>query len=122
MTGLYFYDNDVRIAADITPSARGELEITDVRVTGTGRAARGVGRGSVWFGQLGGSRRIRADHGEAPESIAVPEEIAFLNGWISREELAARGHDLRKNGYGQYLLSLAGQRGRIELDGALGAP
>ena len=56
------------------------------------------------------------------QRIAVPEEIAFLNGWISREELAARGHDLRKNGYGQYLLSLAGQRGRIELDGALGAP
>ena len=71
------------------------------------------------------------------QRIAVPEEIAFLNGWISREELAAmrtaqppvhylrgrpRTADLRKNGYGQYLLSLAGQRGRIELDGALGAP
>ena len=132
VTGLYFYDNDVvRIAADITPSARGELEITDVNRRYLERGELHVdrlGRGSVWFDTgthdslAEAARFFRTMEKRRNQRIAVPEEIAFLNGWISREELAARGHDLRKNGYGQYLLSLAGERGRIELDGALGAP
>ena len=113
VTGLYFYDNDVvPIAAGITPSERGEL----------------LGRGFVWFDAgthdslAEAAGFVRTIEKRQNQRIAVPEEIAFLNGWITREELAALGHDLRKNGYGEYLLGIADEPDRTEVEAAPGAP
>lgn len=121
VTGLYFYDNDVvRIAADIEPSARGELEITTVneRYLERGRLhVELLGRGFAWFDTgthdslVEAAGFVRTIEKRQNQRIAVPEEIAFLNGWIDREALAALGHGLGKNGYGQYLLRLAGESG-----------
>ena len=119
VTGLYFYDNDVvRIASDIRPSARRELEITDVNERYLERGDLRVellGRGFAWFDTgthdslLEASAFVRTIEKRQNQRVAVPEEIAFLNGWISRDELAELGHKLRKNGYGEYLLRLAGE-------------
>ncbi len=119
VTGLYFYDRDiVRIAADIEPSARGELEITDVNRRYLERGdlhVERLGRGFAWFDAgthdslVEASGFVRTVQKRQNQRIAVPEEIAFLNGWIGREELAALGHALRKNHYGEYLLGLAGE-------------
>ena len=125
VTGLYFYDSDVgRIAVDITPSARGELEITDVNQRylerGDLRVER-LGRGFAWFDTgthdslVEAASFVQTVEKRQNQRIAVPEEIAFLNGWISREELAALGHGLRKNGYGEYLLRLAGESHRVDI-------
>ena len=120
VTGLYFYDSDVvRIAADIKPSTRGELEITDVNKRYLERGDLRVellGRGFAWFDTgthddlVEASGFVQIIEKRQNQRIAVPEEIAFLNGWISREELAALGHGLRKNGYGQYLLRLVNEK------------
>lgn len=117
VTGLYFYDNDVAaIAAGLAPSPRGELEITDVNRHYLERGALHVellGRGFAWFDAgtpdslADASGFVRAMERRQNERIGVPEEVAFLNGWIGREELAALGRDLRRSGYGQYLLRLA---------------
>ena len=117
VTGLYFYDNDVvRIAAEVRPSARGELEISDVNRRYLERGDLHVdllGRGFAWFDTgthdslLEAASFVRTIERRQNQRIAVPEEIAFLNGWISRDELAALGHRLRKSGYGEYLLRLA---------------
>lgn len=119
VTGLYFYDNDVvRIAADIKPSARGELEITTVNQRYLERGDLRVemlGRGFAWFDTgthdslVEASGFVQTIEKRQNQRIAVPEEIAFLNGLISREELAALGHGLSKNGYGEYLLGLASE-------------
>ena len=122
VTGLYFYDNDVvRIASDIEPSRRGELEITSVNARylerGDLRVER-LGRGFTWFDT--GSHDSLTEAASFVQTIeklqnqriAVPEEIAFRNRWIGREELAMLGHDLRKSGYGKYLLRLAKDSGR----------
>ena len=117
VTGLYFYDNDVvRIASDIGRSARGELEITDVNRRYLERGALHVerlGRGFAWFDagthdslhEAAGF--VRTIEQRQNQRIAVPEEIAFLQGWIGREALAALGRDLRASAYGDYLLRLA---------------
>ena len=117
VTGLYFYDNDVvNIAADIKPSARGELEITSVNERYLERGDLRVellGRGFAWFDTgthdslVEAAGFVQTIEKRQNQRIAVPEEIAFLNGWISIEELVALGHRLRKNGYGEYLLRLA---------------
>ena len=118
VTGLYFYDNDVvRIAADVRPSARGELEITDVNrrylERGDLRVER-LGRGFAWFdtgthdGLVEAAGFVQTIEKRQRQRIAVPEEIAFLNGWITREELRVIGHALSKSDYGEYLLGLAG--------------
>ena len=119
VTGLYFYDNDVvRIASEIAPSSRGELEITDVNERYLERGDLRVellGRGFVWFDTgthdslADATGFVRTIEKRQNQRIAVPEEIAFLNGWIGREELAALGHGLSKNGYGEYLLRLAAE-------------
>ena len=117
VTGLYFYDNDVvRIAAEVEPSGRGELEITSVNEhyleRGDLRVER-LGRGFAWFDTgthdslVEAAGFVRTIEKRQNQRIAVPEEIAFLNGWIGRDALAALGHDLRKTGYGKYLLRLA---------------
>ena len=117
VTGLYFYDNDVvNIAADIKPSARGELEITTVNERYLERGDLRVellGRGFAWFDTgthdslVEAAGFVQTIEKRQNQRIAVPEEIAFLNGWISIEELVALGHRLGKNGYGEYLLRLA---------------
>ncbi len=117
VTGLYFYDNDVvQIASEIGPSARGELEITDVNKRYLERGnlhVEQLGRGFAWFDTgtheslLEAASFIQAIETRQGQRIAVPEEIAFERGWISREELSRMGNECRKNGYGEYLLSLA---------------
>ena len=121
VTGLYFYDNDVvGIAADITPSARGELEITDVNTRYLERGdlhVERLGRGFAWFDAgthdslVEAAAFVRTIEQRQNQRIAVPEEIAFRNGWIGRDELAGLGRRLRGSRYGEYLLSLAEEAG-----------
>ena len=117
VTGLYFYDKDVvHIAAGVEPSARGELEITDVNRRYLERGdlrVEPLGRGFAWFdtgthdGLIEAAGFVQTIEKRQKLRIAVPEEIAFLNGWITREELRALGHALSKSDYGEYLLGLA---------------
>ena len=119
VTGLYFYDNDVvRIAADIEPSARGELEISHVNARYLERGdlhVERLGRGFAWFDSgtcdslVDAAGFVRTIEKRQNQRIAVPEDIAFQNGWIDRVEVAALGRRLGRNGYGEYLLRLAGE-------------
>ena len=114
--GLYFYDNDVvKIAADLKPSARGELEITDVNKVYLERGELNVerlGRGFAWFDTgtfdslLAASSFVQMVEKVQSQRIAVPEEIAFEAGWITIDQLLARAETLKKSDYGQYLFSL----------------
>lgn len=116
VTGLYFYDNDViDIARQIKPSARGELEITDVNNAYLQRGDLHVsllGRGFAWLDT--GTHESLLDAGTFVQTIehrqglkvACLEEIAYHNGWLSAEQVRAQGLALSKTGYGQYLLKL----------------
>ena len=117
VTGLYVYDADiVRIASEVRPSARGELEITDVNraylEAGTLSVER-MGRGTAWLDSgtpdslMDAASYVRALENRQGERIACPEVIAYERGFISREALAALGRRLGKSGYGQYLLRMA---------------
>ncbi len=116
VTGLYFYDQQVcDIAADIKPSHRGELEITDVnkRYLELGQLnVEIMGRGFAWLDTgthdslLEAASFIATLQKRQGLQVACPEEIAFRQGWISAEQLAALADPLKKNGYGQYLLNL----------------
>ena len=116
VTGLYFYDQQVcDIAADIKPSARGELEITDFnsRYLKQGQLSVEVlGRGFTWLDTgthdslLEAASFIATLQKRQGLQVACPEEIAFRQGWINAEQLEVLAHPLGKNGYGQYLLSL----------------
>ncbi|MFD1557807.1 glucose-1-phosphate thymidylyltransferase RfbA [Paraburkholderia silviterrae] len=116
VTGLYFYDNDVcDIAMDIRPSARGELEITDVnsRYLEAGKLhVEIMGRGYAWLDTGTHDSLIEAATFIATLQkrqglmVACPEEIAFRNRWIDAQQLAQLAEPLAKNGYGQYLRSL----------------
>ena len=114
VTGLYFYDQQVcDIAADIQPSARGELEITDVnkRYLEMGQLSVEImGRGYAWLDTgthdslLEAASFIATLQKRQGLQVACPEEIAYRQGWISAEALEKLATPLAKNGYGQYLL------------------
>ncbi|MEQ9448271.1 MAG: glucose-1-phosphate thymidylyltransferase RfbA, partial [Rhodospirillaceae bacterium] len=117
VTGLYFYDNDVvEIAQDLKPSARGEYEITDVnRYYLNARSLRveRFSRGYAWFDTGTHDSLVEASHfvqtieKRQGLRICVPEEIALLNGWIDRGQVAELGQRLGKSSYGEYLVRLA---------------
>jgi glucose-1-phosphate thymidylyltransferase len=116
VTGLYFYDNNVcDIAADIKPSPRGELEITDVNQCYLDRGQLDVeimGRGFAWLDTgthdslLEAASFIATLQKRQGLQVACPEEIAYRQGWIGSAELEKLAAPLSKNGYGQYLLNL----------------
>jgi len=120
ITGLYFYDNQVvDIASSIKPSARGELEITDVNRVYLEQSMLSVekmSRGFAWLDT--GSHESLLDAANFIETIqrrqglmvCCPEEIAYGKGWITAEDLENIARSLKNNGYGQYLLRLIQKR------------
>ncbi|WP_410473556.1 glucose-1-phosphate thymidylyltransferase RfbA [Guyparkeria sp. TX1] len=116
VTGLYFYDNDViEMAKALEPSARGELEITDINCGYMDAGKLNVeimGRGYAWLDT--GTHESLLDAGQFIATleqrqglkVACPEEIAFRKGWIGREQLEELASPLLKSGYGQYLKRL----------------
>jgi glucose-1-phosphate thymidylyltransferase len=119
VTGLYFYDNDViRIAKTIKPSKRGELEITDVNNAYLHRGDLHVerfGRGFAWLDTgthdslLEASQYVQTIEHRQGLKVACLEEIAYQQGWVSREHVLARAQYFGKTGYGQYLFKIAGE-------------
>jgi len=116
VTGLYFYDETVcDLVADLQPSRRGELEITDLnnlyRANGTLYLEK-LGRGTAWLDT--GTHESLMQAGNFIETIeqrqglkiCCPEEVAFQQRWIDAEQLSQIATALRKSGYGEYLLGL----------------
>ncbi len=120
VTGLYFYDEQVcDIAADIRPSARGELEITDVNARYLQAKQLNVeimGRGYAWLDTgthdslMEAGQFIATLEKRQGLKVACLEEIAFRSGWITAEELERQAQPMLKNGYGQYLLKVLKER------------
>ncbi|MBC3364818.1 glucose-1-phosphate thymidylyltransferase RfbA [Pseudomonas sp. SWRI154] len=119
VTGLYFYDNDViEIAKAIKPSARGELEITDVNNAYLQRGDLHVerfGRGFAWLDTgthdslLEASQYVQTIEHRQGLKVACLEEIAYQQGWVNREHVLERANYFGKTGYGQYLFKIAGE-------------
>lgn len=117
VVGLYFYPNDVvDIAADVRPSARGELEITSVNNAYLDQHRLNVkrfGRGFAWLDTgtidslMEAANFIQAIENRQGFKVAVLEEIAFRMGWIDATRLLALGKEMANNDYGQYLINLA---------------
>jgi len=122
VTGLYFYDGRASdFAAALTPSPRGELEITDLNRCYLGDGSlqlEKMGRGFAWLDTgtheslVEASTYIETIEKRQGLRVSCPEEIAYFNGWIDAGQLRALAQPLAKNGYGQYLLSLL-EHGRI---------
>jgi glucose-1-phosphate thymidylyltransferase len=118
VTGLYFYDNDViEIAKTIKPSARGELEITDINNAYQNRGDLTVellSRGFAWLDT--GTHDSLIEAGQFVQTVehrqglkvACIEEIAFYQGWISKDRLLKQADALKKTNYGEYLTKVAG--------------
>lgn len=117
--GIYFYDNEVvGMAANLTPSARGELEITDINNSYMSRGklrVEMIGRGVAWLDAgtheslMQAANFIQAVEDRQGIIISSPEEIAYNMGFIDRDELIQLARVMEKNHYGQYLLSLANE-------------
>jgi len=117
VTGLYFYDNRVLdIVADLKPSERGELEITDVNrqyLAWGDLACEVLGRGMAWLDTgtheslLEAAQYIQTIERRQGLKIACPEEIAYRQGYIDAGQVERLGQAMQKNGYGQYLLAVA---------------
>jgi glucose-1-phosphate thymidylyltransferase len=116
VTGLYFYDNQVvNIAKDLKPSARGELEITDVNkeyMTRGQLVVEVMGRGMAWLdtgtheAMLEASLFIQTIETRQGLMVSCPEEIAYRYGYISADQLERTASSMKNNGYGTYLLQL----------------
>ncbi|WP_300646866.1 glucose-1-phosphate thymidylyltransferase RfbA [Paenalcaligenes sp.] len=116
VTGLYFYDNQaVDLVRDLKPSARGELEITDLNKLYLAQNQLHVeimGRGYAWLDTgtheslLDASQFIATIESRQGLKVSCPEEIAYRQGWIDAEQLQRLATPLAKNGYGQYLMGL----------------
>ncbi|MDL2314280.1 glucose-1-phosphate thymidylyltransferase RfbA [Desulfovibrio sp. OttesenSCG-928-C14] len=121
VTGLYFYDSRIcEVAASIKPSARGELEITDVNNHYLHAGALNVerlGRGIAWLDTgthdslLSASLFVQAVEQRQGLKVACPEEIAWRKGFIDHTQLKKLAEPMRKNGYGQYLAELVEEDG-----------
>lgn len=121
VTGLYFYDGHAPdYAAELMPSVRGELEITDLNRRYLGQDQlhlEQLGRGHAWLDTgtheslMEAGNYIQTIENRQGLKICCPEEIAFVNGWIDRAQLVRLAEPLSKVGYGQYLLRLAEQDG-----------
>ena len=120
VTGLYFYDHQaVELAKALQPSARGELEITDLNRLYLEQGQLRVeimGRGYAWLDTgthdslLAASQFIATLENRQGLKVACPEEIAWRNGWIDAEQVQKLAQSLAKNGYGQYLLWLLNEK------------
>lgn len=117
VTGIYFYDNRVvEIAKNIKPSARGELEITSVNEVYLELGELEVellGRGFTWLDTgthqslVEATNFVKTIEEHQGVKISAPEEIAYINGWITKEQLWKCGEKLSKTEYGQYLMKVA---------------
>ncbi|MFL0796693.1 MAG: glucose-1-phosphate thymidylyltransferase RfbA [Cellvibrionaceae bacterium] len=120
VTGLYFYDNRVvDIAKSIKPSARGELEITDVNKVYLEEGQLNVelmGRGAAWLDTgthdnlLAAAQFIQTLEQRQGLKVCCPEEVAYRMGYISKEQLLTLAEPLRKSGYGEYLVNIVEDR------------
>ena len=118
VTGLYFYDNDViNIAKSLVPSARGELEITDINNAYKDRgdlSVQRLGRGFAWLDTgthdslLEAGQFVQTVEHRQGLKVACLEEIAFHQGWLTQAELLSQANKLKKTSYGQYLTKVAG--------------
>lgn len=128
VTGLYFYDDQVvEIAQGLKPSARGELEITDVNREYLRRGmlqVREMGRGYAWLdtgtpeSMLEAAQYVHVLEKRQGFRIACPEEVAYRQGWINARDLEREGARLSKSAYGRYLLQIAQEQAP---EGPLGA-
>jgi glucose-1-phosphate thymidylyltransferase len=118
--GIYFYDNDVvEIARSITPSARGEYEISDINSAYLARGTLRVevlDRGTAWLdtgtfdSMVQATEFVRVIEARQGIKIGCIEEVAWSNGWITDDQLAALAAPLEKSGYGEYLTALLNAR------------